>query len=74
VDDSDPPWDTDPLWYDRTESGAPPGPILEALAWLFLLAIAGCAGLVWLYGMPDRLWRAAARRLPSRDPADAERF
>ncbi|MBL7406529.1 hypothetical protein INQ30_29905, partial [Escherichia coli] len=55
MDDSDPPWDTDPLWYDRTESGAPPGPILEALAWLFLLAIAGCAGLVWLYGMPDRL-------------------
>ncbi|XYD07585.1 hypothetical protein R1A27_21095 [Methylobacterium sp. NMS12] len=50
MDDNDPPWDTDPLWYDRTESGTPPGPVLEALAWLFLLVIAGCAALVWLYG------------------------
>ncbi|MGT2480328.1 hypothetical protein ACU4GR_19090 [Methylobacterium oryzae CBMB20] len=74
MDENDPPWDTDPLWYDRTESGTPPGPILEALAWLFLLAIAGCAGLVWLYGLPDGLWRAAARRLLRGNPADAERF
>ncbi|WCS25005.1 hypothetical protein LOK46_28435 [Methylobacterium sp. NMS14P] len=74
MDDNDPPWDTDPLWYDRTESGTPPGPILEALAWLFLLAIAGCAALVWLYGTPDRLWRVAERRLMRRDPADAGRF
>ncbi|MEE7491281.1 hypothetical protein [Methylobacterium oryzae] len=74
MDENDPPWDTDPLWYDRTESGTPPGPILEALAWLFLLAIAGCAGLVWLYGLPNGLWRAAARRLLRGNPADAERF
>ncbi|MEE7450452.1 hypothetical protein MRF4_23075 [Methylobacterium radiotolerans] len=74
MDENDPPWDTDPLWYDRTESGTPPGPILEALAWLFLLAIAGCAGLVWFYWLPDGLWRAAARRLLRGNPADAERF
>ena len=29
VDENDPPWDTDPLWYDRAESGPAPGPVLE---------------------------------------------
>ncbi|WP_457104836.1 hypothetical protein [Methylobacterium sp. P5_C11] len=74
MDENDPPWDADPLWYDRTEYGPPPGPVLEVMAWLFLLMIAGCAGLVWLYGLPDRLWRAATRRILRRRPADIERF
>ena len=51
MDDSDPPWDTDPLWYDRTESGAPPGPILEALAWLFLLV--PVTGIVAAIALPQ---------------------
>lgn len=74
VDENDPPWDTDPLWYDRAESGPAPGPVLECLAWLFLLAVAVVAGLVWLYGVPDRLWRAATRRFLRRRPAGAKRF
>lgn len=78
MDENDPAWDTDPLWYDRTESGPKPGFILEALAWLFLLTIAGCLALVlalvWLYRLPDRLWQAATRRLLGRGPADLERF
>jgi hypothetical protein len=74
VDENDPPWDADPLWYDRAEPGPPPSPLLEGLAWLFLLVLAGCVVLLWTYRLPDHLWCAAAARIRRRRAADAERF
>ncbi|WP_419829221.1 hypothetical protein [Methylobacterium sp.] len=61
MDENDPHWDADPLWYDRAEPEALPGRLLNGLAYLVLLLLAGMAGVMRLYRLPDALWcRAAA--------------
>ena len=71
--ENDPHRDADPLWYDRTESDQPPGLILNGLAYLFLLAMAGFATAVQFYWLPDRAWRLASRWIKRRGTAGAER-
>jgi hypothetical protein len=56
LDENDPHWDADPLWYDRAEPEAPPGVLLDGLAYLVLLLLAGLACGVRVYRLPDRLW------------------
>ncbi|MCJ2133759.1 hypothetical protein MKK69_06700 [Methylobacterium sp. J-026] len=56
MDDNDPRRYDDPIWYDRAEVDEPPGPILNAVAYLFLLLLAACAIAVQLYWLPNTLW------------------
>lgn len=65
--ENDPHWDADPIWYDRTESDPAPGPVVLALATLFLLATAGCVAALRIYWLPDRLWRSASRWIARRE-------
>ncbi|SFM75278.1 hypothetical protein [Methylobacterium pseudosasicola] len=61
MDENDPHWDADPLWYDRAEPDVAPSLVLEGLAYLVLLLLAGMACGVRVYRLPDALWcRAAA--------------
>ncbi|TXM99655.1 hypothetical protein FV242_24785 [Methylobacterium sp. WL64] len=60
MNENDPHWDADPLWYDRAEPEALPGRLLNGLAYLVLLLLAGMAGVVRLYRLPDALWCRAA--------------
>ena len=63
MNENDPHRDSDPLWYDRAEPDEAPGPVLGAFATLYGLAAVGCATALRIYGLPDRLWLATARRL-----------
>jgi hypothetical protein len=56
----------DPLWYDRVEPDAPPGLLLNAAAYVFLMLLAGIAGAAWLYWIPDRVWCWASERIQRR--------
>ena len=66
MDENDPHWDVDPLWYDRVEPDTAPGRVLDGLAYLILLMLAGIAAGLRLYRLPDRLWCRAADRLNRR--------
>ena len=66
LDENDPHWDADPLWYDRAEPEALPGRLLNGLAYLVLLLLAGMAGVVRLYRLPDALWCRAADQIRRR--------
>jgi hypothetical protein len=46
----------DPLWYDRVEPDAPPGPFLMAAAYLLLWLICGFRVGIHIYWLPDKLW------------------
>ncbi len=47
---------TDPIWYDRAEPDEPPGLILETLAHIALIVLAGWVTAVRVYRLPDWLW------------------
>ncbi|TXN63151.1 hypothetical protein FV228_18360 [Methylobacterium sp. WL18] len=66
MDENDPHWDADPLWYDRAEPEAAPSLGLEGLAYLVLLLLAGMACGVWVYRLPDVLWCRAVDRIAHR--------
>jgi hypothetical protein len=55
LDENDPHEDADPLWYDRSEAEAEvaPGRVLEGLAYLVLLVLAGVAWCARMYRLPD---------------------
>ncbi|MCJ2122878.1 hypothetical protein, partial [Methylobacterium sp. J-077] len=54
-------------WYDRAEPEAAPSLVLEGLAYLVLLLLAGMACGVRVYRLPDRLWCQAVDRIAHRD-------
>ncbi|MCJ2073753.1 hypothetical protein MKK75_34020 [Methylobacterium sp. J-030] len=54
---------TDPLWYDRVEPDVPPGLMLNAVAYLVLLVIAGIRIAISVYWLPDSFWCRVSRRL-----------
>ena len=56
LDENDPRRYDDPIWYDRADADEPPGLMLNAVAYLFLVLLAGCAIAVKLYWLPNALW------------------
>ncbi|MFC6026867.1 hypothetical protein ACLBXJ_26065 [Methylobacterium mesophilicum] len=66
MDDNDPHWDADPIWYDRAEPEVLPGLLLNGLAYLVLLVLAGMAGVMRLYRLPDALWCSTADQIRRR--------
>lgn len=74
LDDNDPRRYDDPLWYDRAEADEPPGLMLNAVAYLFLLLLAACAIVVKLYWLPNRLWCGIAGWIERRRVALAKRL
>ncbi|KNY19073.1 hypothetical protein AKJ13_29815 [Methylobacterium sp. ARG-1] len=68
MDENDPHWDADPLWYDRAEADTPPGRVVEGLAYLVLLVLAGVAWGARVYRLPDALWCRAMDRLRPSTP------
>ena len=66
MDENDPHWDADPLWYDRAEPEALPGWVLNDLAYLVLLLLSGIATGMRLYRLPDRLWCSSVDRIRRR--------
>ncbi|CAM3082157.1 hypothetical protein JHFBIEKO_4052 [Methylobacterium mesophilicum] len=66
LDDNDPHWDADPIWYDRAEPEVLPGLLLNGLAYLVLLVLAGMAGVMRLYRLPDALWCSTADQIRRR--------
>jgi hypothetical protein len=74
LDDNDPRRYDDPLWYDRAEADEPPGLMLNAVAYLFLLLLAACAMVVKLYWLPNRLWCRIAGWIQRRRVASAKRL
>jgi hypothetical protein len=68
LDENDPHGDADPLWYDRSEAEVPPGRVLEGVAYLVLLVLAGGAWCARAYRLPDVIWCRAADRLRPHTP------
>ena len=66
MDENDPHWDADPIWYDRAEPEALPGWVLNGLAYLVLLLLSGIAAGMQLYRLPDRLWCSSVDRIRRR--------
>ncbi|XYD06967.1 hypothetical protein R1A27_17515 [Methylobacterium sp. NMS12] len=64
----------DPIWYDRIEVDAPPGLILDLIAHVFVLIMAGLGAARTLYWLPTQLWRRASHRILHRRAGAAKRF
>lgn len=73
LDDNDPRRYDDPIWYDRVEADEPPGLILNAVAYLFLLLLAAGAVTVQVYWLPNILWCRTAGWIERRRVAAAKR-
>ena len=65
--------DDNPLWYDYAEPDEAPSAVLLVLAVVVGLPLAAAAATIWVYWLPDRLWRWAVDEITRRKGPGARR-